>query len=200
MTAPRIARVATAIAGIGLALAACGAVDPAGATPYTPPPAALQDRVDCATPSEWRPGYGPTDPPAQLMGSVPAGFKPVDVVRCGPPQPHSAEAGQPVVVPLAEDHLAGDYGPLLAALAEPGDRAAAVSCLDWAEGPLQLWLVNAAGKSVHVMWALEACDKSKPATNEALAALHVASRNEITAGLQEPQPPKTAPAPTPESP
>ncbi|MGO4384750.1 hypothetical protein [Specibacter sp. RAF43] len=165
--------------GLGAAgLAGCTAF----ATHFTPGPAVLQDGVDCLVPSEWRPDYGPTDPAARLMGTVPAGFVPVDVVRCREdflPTPNATTVKRVV---LAE-HLRGDYAALLAALAQPSDRAYGASCTDDAEFMPNLWLVNAGGQAVHVMWPLDACGKTrgKPDTAKALAALTVASTSTLDA-------------------
>jgi hypothetical protein len=164
------------LAVLAILLAGCDAVT-ARTTHYTPAPAALQDKADCLIPSEWRPDYGPLDPQSRLMGSVPTGFVPVDAVRCkgdfGPP-PHPPGA---TGTRMVEEHLAGDYTALLAALAEPSDHQDVVGCTSDAEALPNLWLVNAAGKAVHVMWPLDVCSKTrgKPDTATALDALTVKS-------------------------
>ena len=176
-TAAGRALVATTVAMGGTGLGGCDAMIPH----YTPGPAALQDKVDCLVPSEWRPGYDPLDPQARFMGSVPAGFVPVDAVQCrgvfGPPPRPSGTTGTPMV----EEHLAGDYTALLAALAEPSDHQERVACTSDGEALPNLWLVNAAGKAVHVMWPLDACSKTrgKHNTAKALEALTVKSSKTV---------------------
>ncbi|MEO6531308.1 MAG: hypothetical protein ABIN10_09750, partial [Specibacter sp.] len=84
------------------------------------------------------------------------------------------------------EHLSGDYSPLLAALAESSDRGGRGNCLANMENLPELWLVNAAGKTVHVQWPLDSCEKAKPATANALATLTVATSSTIPA--KEPAP------------
>ncbi|WP_207345021.1 hypothetical protein [Arthrobacter sp. E3] len=74
---------------------------------------------------------------------------------------------------VTKEHLSGDYTALLAALAEPSDRAHNVSCLDFAELVPELWLVNADGQAIKVQWPLDGCEHSKPDTAKALAGLTV---------------------------
>jgi hypothetical protein len=111
------------------------------------------------------------------MGSVPAGFKPVDVVRC--PLFLGTTPG-PAGNPGQEEHFSGDYTALLAALSEPSDWQSSRSCTSEWVGIPDLWLVNAAGKAIHVMWPLEVCSKPKPGTAKALAALTVATQAPVT--------------------
>ncbi len=120
-----------------------------GVTPFTPEPADLQDKVDCVVNPEWRPDYGTTSSASRLMGSVPDGFTPVDVVLCSP------GAREPVV----EEHLAGDL------------------CTDDGETVPGLWLVDATGQAINVVWPLDVCGKArgKPDTAKALEALTVSS-------------------------
>lgn len=150
---------------------------------YTPAPAALQDKVDCLAPSAWRSDSGATSPASKLMGSVPEGFAPAEVVRCRrdvrqTPDP-SGKAGWIV----AQEQLTGDYTALLAALAQPGDRQDGFACTADAEILPGLWLVNADGKAVHVVWPLDACNKArgKPDTAKALEALTVSGTVILTA-------------------
>lgn len=181
---------ALALTGVvALLLGACtsgaGTDTPTTAQPthYTPAPAALQDRVDCLAPSERRSGSGATSPESKLMGSVPEGFVPVEVVRCLPdyvqPPGPSSKAG-PVI---AKEQLTGDYTALLAALAQPSDRQDGVACRADAEILPGLWLVNAADKAVHVVWPVDACGKArgKPDTAKALDMLTVGGRTVLTA-------------------
>lgn len=100
---------------VPLLLAACS-----GTKEYLPEPAALQERVDCSTSVEWRPRYEPTVPAAKLPGNVPPGFVPVDVVPCRPASETDGDSVPKAVI--REEHLSGDYAPLLAALAIPSDQ------------------------------------------------------------------------------
>ncbi|MCU6479487.1 hypothetical protein QO003_003957 [Arthrobacter silviterrae] len=158
-------------------LAGCNVLLPGRVTHYTPDPAALQDKVDCTVPSEWRPGYGPTASAAQLMGSVPPGFVPVDAVECTFDFSVPARTATPGPPRMVERHLSGDFAPLLAALAQPSDRQDGIACTADGEIVPSLWLVNAAGKAVHVTWPVDACGKTrgKPDTAKALAGLKTVS-------------------------
>ncbi|MEV8143069.1 hypothetical protein [Specibacter sp. NPDC078709] len=131
---------------------------------YLPEPATLQDAVDCSTSTGWEPAA--TTPAALLKGRVPDGFIPVDVVRC------SIDSA---TTDVTEDHLSGDYTPLLAALAVPSERGGPMSCLDYGEILPGIWLINAAGQAVNVQWPMDSCDHSKPDTASALAMLTVVS-------------------------
>lgn len=148
---------------VGLLLSAC-------TTPrtYLPEPAALQDPVDCSTSTGWEPAA--SNPAALLKGRVPNGFVPVDVVRCS----IDSDSGA-----VTEEHLSGDYTPLLAALAVPSERGGPINCLDYGEILPGIWLINAAGQSVNIQWPMDACDHSKPDTATALAALTVTSSTPV---------------------
>ncbi|MHA7305793.1 hypothetical protein ACX80E_11205 [Arthrobacter sp. TMN-49] len=152
---------------------------------YQPEPAALQDAVDCSTATGMI--ANPSAPGAQLKGRVPDGFVPVDAVTCTrefPAHPPSATtAPNPVIT---EEHLSGDYTALLAALAQSSDSGGARSCADYAEILPELWLVNAEAAAIHVQWPLDSCEKSKPGTATALAALTVTSTTTMPA--KEPAP------------
>lgn len=158
-----------------------------GSTPplthYTPAPAALQDRVDCLAPSQWRPGTDGTSPAPALMGSVPAGFTPVEVVRCRRESSQSPDSSGKVGWILVQEQLTGSYTELLAALAQPSDRQVGIACTADVEILPGLWLVNAAGQAIHVAWPLDACNKArgKPDTAKALAGLTVASTTKVPA-------------------
>jgi hypothetical protein len=158
-------------------LAGCDVLLPGRVTHYTPGAAAIQDKADCTVPSEWRPGYGPTAPAAQLMGSVPPGFVPVDVVECTFDFSVPASTATPGPPRMVERHLSGDFAPLLAALAQPSDRQDGIACTADGEIVPSLWLVNALGKAVHVAWPVDACGKTrgKPDTAKALAGLKAVS-------------------------
>ncbi|MGA7205053.1 MAG: hypothetical protein WBX27_10535 [Specibacter sp.] len=170
-----VARLA-ALGALALGLAGCNPV-----SHYLPGSAALQDKVDCKVHSEWRPNHGLIDPASQLMGSVPQGFIPVDVIRCDPASVHVSEDLKTSSWTLTEDHLSGNYTALLAAVAEPSDKQDGIACTADAEILPELWLVNAGGKAVHVMWPLDVCSKSKPDTAKALAGLRVSSTKTLTA-------------------
>ena len=139
---------------------------------YQPEPATLQDAVDCSTAEGWN--ADASNPALQQKGRMPKGFIPVDAVLCTWSQQVSASTASTAVKAIVtREHLAGDYTALLAALAEPSDRAHNVSCLDYAELVPELWLVNASGKAINVQWPLDGCEHSKPDTAEALAGLTV---------------------------
>ncbi|MHA7305794.1 hypothetical protein ACX80E_11210 [Arthrobacter sp. TMN-49] len=154
-------------------------------THYTPAPAALQDNVDCLASSEWRLDLGAASPAPTLMGSVPEGFVPVEVVRCRPDYFQSPDPSGKVGQVIAQEQLTGDYTALLAALAQPSDRQDGIACTADAETLPGLWLINAAGKAVHVMWPLDACNKArgKPATAKALEELTVSKTTVLTAPI-----------------
>ncbi|NVM99383.1 hypothetical protein [Arthrobacter sp. SDTb3-6] len=166
---------------LALFLSGCGAPFAARPTHYTPAPAALQDKVDCLATPYWNEPLM-TAPPAvaDKMGSVPRGFVPVDVVVCPPGQRIVPQAGpEPARATILEEHHAGNYGPLLAALAQPSDREEGGACFSMAETIPDLWLVDARGKAVHVQWPRTGCGFPKPGTREALAALPVSSSKTI---------------------
>lgn len=175
----RLLRVLLA-AAVVLMLAGCNSL-----THYQPGPAVLQSAVDCSTAADSV--TGPSDSAPTLKGRVPDGFVPVDVVRCTWQLPIlSAHATTSPHAVVREDHLSGDYAPLLAALAEPSDRGGDAVCKAYAEMLPELWLVNAAGAAVNVAWPLDHCGFSKPATAAALATLAIASST--TAPAKDPAP------------
>ncbi|MDJ0313761.1 hypothetical protein [Arthrobacter sp. H35-D1] len=164
-------------------LAGCGLM-PGGTTHYIPEPAVALAGYDCNVAV---PGMGAAelkDPASFARGSVPEGFATAGVVRCR--EDFNLPSGPPPVGPspksesdpgyaIVEEHLGGDYAPLLAALAEPSDRQNGGVCPAMAEIIPDLWLLNAAGKAVHVQWPLTACHFTKPGVSEALANLTVTS-------------------------
>ena len=164
-----------------LGLAGCGLM-PGGATHYLPEPAVVLDSYDCNVAV---PGAGAADlkdPASFARGSVPEGFATVGVVRCrqdfklpsGPPAVGPSPKSDPGYV-IVEDHLSGDFKPLLVALAEPSDRENGGVCPAMAEIIPDLWLLNAAGKAVHVQWPVDGCGFTKTGVMEALADLAVTS-------------------------
>ena len=107
------------------------------------------------------------------MVSVPKGFVPVDAVRCNPAQGHVSGDLRTTSWTIDDEHPSGDYNPLLAALSQPSDGRKGVACTSDGELLPELWLVNAAGQAVHVMWPMDECSnaRGKPGTAKALAAL-----------------------------
>jgi len=142
---------------------------------FTPAPAKVQQKVDCTALSNTLLNRKTGKAVVATMGSIPEGFKTAAVVRCTPittpGTPNAAGVLPPAVI--REDHLVGNYAPLLSALSEPSERNPDVNCLYMGEVPPELWLVNPAGEAVHVQWPLEACSGAKPAVSEALANLTV---------------------------
>lgn len=146
-----------------LVFAAAGAVLLASCSSprqYFPEPAALQSAVDCSTATGWE--ASSTEPAALLKGRVPDGFLPVDVVSCTPGELRGE---------VLQEHLTGDYAPLLAALAKPSERGGNVSCLDYGEILPTIWLVNSDGQAVTAQWPMDNCSHSLPGTAAALKAL-----------------------------
>ncbi|WP_425863507.1 hypothetical protein [Arthrobacter sp. TWP1-1] len=162
-----------------LVLGGCS-MSPGKVSHYTPAPAALQEKVDCLAPPEWNDGSEASLPASDVRGSVPEGFVPVLVVRCQ--QDFLEQAGVHTRV-VRQEQLDGDYSALLAALTQPSDRANGdLACTADAEVLPALWLVNADGQAIHVVWPLDACSKArgKPDTATALEALTVAEATIIT--------------------
>ena len=160
---------ATAVMVAALLLSGCSSPHPLlQPETYLPEPATLQDAVRCSTSTDWEPAA--TNPAALLKGRVPDRFIPVDIVRCSL---DSATAD------VTEDHLSGDYAPLLAALAVPSERGGPMSCLDYGETLPGIWLINATGQAVNIQWPMDSCDHSKPDTAKALAALTVTSSTPV---------------------
>jgi hypothetical protein len=160
------------MASLALVLSGCGLL-PGGVSPYTPAPASVQDKVDCLASAGPPLGGVPGTPGPELAGSVPEGFVPVQVVRCG--TDHTEVSGAYRML-IREEHLEGDFTALLAALAQPSDRANGnMACTADAEIVPALWLVNADGQAIHVLWPVDACGKTrgKPDTSKALAGLSV---------------------------
>lgn len=159
------------LAGLGLAGLGLGAaLTMAGCdSPNRPPPAAIQEKVDC--PASVSPGWlelEASTSTANLRGSVPEGFVPVDVITCS--QDYKVAGGVPQAL-VKQQHLEGDYTALLAALAQPSSRGGSEPCTADMEIMPGLWLVNAAGKAVKVTWPTDGCGKTRgrPDTAKALA-------------------------------
>ncbi|AIY03926.1 MULTISPECIES: hypothetical protein [Arthrobacter] len=166
MTRRRVA--ALVLAAGALLLTSCTSPD-VSPEQYLPEPAALQPAVDCSTATGWE--ATSTGPAALLKGRVPDGFVTAEVVRCMLESMNNK---------LSEDHLTGDYAPLLAALAESSERGPA-SCLDYGEILPSIWLINAAGQAINIQWPLDSCDHSKPGTAAALVTLTVTRTEPVPA-------------------
>jgi hypothetical protein len=67
--------------------------------------------------------------------------------------------------------FAGDFAPLLAALAEHDDDDSNVACTADLEQVPPLWLVDAAGRAINAHYPENACGKTKPGVRDALAEL-----------------------------
>ncbi len=163
-------RTVAALATGALTLTSCSS--PLTTEQYLPEPAALRSAVDCSTATGWEPPG--TAPASLLKGSIPAGFVTAEVVRCTLPD---IADGQ-----VQEEHLGGDYAPLLAALAVSSERGPA-SCLDYGEILPAIWLVNASGQAVNIQWPMDSCQHSLPETAKALNGLTVISTRNVP--LQE---------------
>lgn len=149
---------------------------PGPITHYTLAPAALQSKVDCLANSSWLlHGESPAPAVADLMGGVPQGFVPVDVVECRRNDASATTAATPSPPTIRERHFSGDYAPLIAALAVPSDRQTGIACEAMLEVTPDLWLVDSARRAVHVTWPKTACNFSKPGVQKALDGLAVAS-------------------------
>ncbi|WP_449372416.1 hypothetical protein [Arthrobacter psychrolactophilus] len=137
---------------------------------YFPDPAALQSAVACSLPAGGN--NMPTGTAAEMKGRVPDGFVPTEVIRCTPDL---------AAATVHDDQLSGDLTPLLEALAMPSERGGARSCLDYADVPPELWLVNAQGQTINVTWPLDNCEHLNPATALALNALTITTTTPVPA-------------------
>lgn len=169
-----------------LALLAALALGGCTATPKVvqsvPPPAPVLERVDCLAPGQNQLANDKGATSAPRLGSVPAGFVPVDVVRCVRDHFAIPEASGQARMVLREEHLAGNYQPLLDALAQPSDKAQGdIACTADAELLPTLWLVNAGGGAVHVRFPTDVCGKAygKAGTFEALDSLAISRATEL---------------------
>lgn len=113
-------------------------------------------------------------------GRVPEGFVPTAAYLCTvefsfdtDSSDGSAEGAATVIV----EKRTGDFGPLLAALAEPDQQPKPdqVCTADFEIVP-ELWLEEASGQAMRAAWPRDACGKTQPATQAALDELTVASR------------------------
>jgi len=183
------------MAALALCVSGCNASAP-GITHFTPASAALQATADCLATSYWNEPLM-TAPPAvaDTMGSVPQDFVPADVVTCSPGQRIFRQVSdEPAWASISEKHYSGDYGPLLHALAQQSDRAeGGTSCVSMAETIPDLWLVDAAGRAVHIEWPHDACGFTKPGVREALDALTPTSSKSIDFRPADAVEPVTAP-------
>ncbi len=146
-------------------------------TEYVPAPAVLQPSVDCIASMANSPGYPPpaspsaSSPGANLSGSVPDGFVPETAFLC-----RLADVkvdGEPGLQ-FQQEELAGDFTPLLKALAVPSNRGDenTMCTLELEIVPI-LWLVNADGNAIQATWPTDVCGKTrgKPDTQKALDGL-----------------------------
>ncbi|WP_133159132.1 hypothetical protein [Arthrobacter glacialis] len=176
---PPLALVLCSLVLCALLLGGCNPM-PADVTHYTPAPATVVDAVDCER-SVSKVPYGPgsSSPPltgspstaAVLAGSVPAGFVPVKLVECFPPDPALDAQGQVTGWTVKQLWFTGDFAAVLAALAVPSDSQAGIACLAIGEILPSIWLVNAEGQAANVVWPLDVCGMSKPELREALRGL-----------------------------
>lgn len=177
--AARAARTVALLAGLALCLAGCSPFA-ARITHYIPSPAALQDRADCSAGNTSPfPQETPLPEVDAKVGSVPQGFAPVDAVLCTQDGKALQVGNAPARRTVLEQHFSGNYGTLMAALAEQSDRQKGGACPAMWELIPDLWLLNAAGKAVHVQWPMTGCNFSKPGVRNALDALTVSSTKTI---------------------
>lgn len=114
----------------------------------------------------------PSEPPrpdAPPPGRVPVGFQPVAAIRCD--LMAAIEDADGRWSGVSADTLAGDLGPLLAALDQPDDGDWPGPCTADMELVPPLWLIDATGRAIHVHYPVDGCGKTKPAVREALAGL-----------------------------
>ncbi|ALE05376.1 hypothetical protein AL755_07625 [Arthrobacter sp. ERGS1:01] len=173
------------------ALSGCSNVPQAGpaqgpVSTYLPAPAGILTAVDCMTTAHWYDVNGLADSSAASMGSIPAGFVPVSAVECmafGNNVTDSTGEWRTIT----QRQFSGDLGPLVKALNGASDKADGdYICTADLEIIPDLWLVNSAGKAVHVQWPQTACHKSKPGTKETLALLTLEKTTVLKAVRQQP--------------
>ncbi|MBP2411236.1 hypothetical protein JOF48_000035 [Arthrobacter stackebrandtii] len=140
-------------------------------TEYVPAPAAVQKAVDCAASLDGLPEFAPNATPSPLAGSVPEGFVPVKAVVCT-----AGDRGANGMPSILQEELSGNFAPLLAALSAPslrGDGGTACPAIGFSIPGL--WLVNAAGEAVHIIWPTDACGMplETPSVSQAISGLAV---------------------------
>ena len=160
-----------ATAGIALVLVTGCASQPAEPIP----PAEVTAAVHCLP-------DGPAEPEA---GSVPEGFDPVAVYRCNPHATLEDAEGRWSAVEI--EHLTGDLGSLLKALAQPDDAPNGNPCMAMAELVRPLWLADASGRAIHVHYPRTSCGFTKPAVHAALDHLTVVDTRVEKVKLVEPR-------------
>jgi len=175
------------LCGIGLSVALTGCAGIPGFTASVDAPlGTVVDAVDCQAPNlggwtlpeEARATDVPPHPDAAAPGRVPPGFEPTAVYRCGFMASFEDEKGTWSAVKV--DRLEGDFGPLLAALAEPDEPFNfSQVCTATAEFVPELWLQNEEGRAVRVAWPRDACLKTQPGTAIALAALDLVESTDL---------------------
>ncbi|UPO78083.1 hypothetical protein [Arthrobacter sp. Helios] len=139
--------------------------------------AELADAVDCTSmehifDSEAQPTT-PAAAPPPAAGSVPEGFVPVEVIRCGAAL-ETIEDQDGLWRAVTQERLAGDLDALVAALTEPSDGPGwnQVCTADMELVP-DLWLLAADGKAMRAAWPTDSCGKTKPGVHGVLAEMDV---------------------------
>lgn len=172
---------AVLLATVGCANRPGGAID---GEPPLPPDSEPAAQVDCRSEGSWWFEMEETpDPSIPVPGRIPEGFAPSAALLCSveemsfvdldPVEEGGSEAE--VEGPMIEvQRHEGDFGPLLAALAEPDDPIPAdLFCTADMELVPPLWLEGTDGRVVPVHYPRDACGKTKPAVRDALEQLEV---------------------------
>lgn len=176
---------------VSVLLSGC-AVAPGGNT-RTVEAAEIVDGYDCLAPnlSGWVLPSDATRPPdpehqdAPDAGRVPVGFTPSTAVRCDDMATIDDAEGQWTGVTAVT--LAGDLGPLLAALAEPDEGTGSGPCTADMEIVSPLWLVDANGRAINAHYPRDRCAKTKPGVRDALAGLSVRETTTLKRALVVPR-------------
>ena len=163
-------------------MAACG--QPIGNPAGPRPVAELADAVDCTTMEQIAPsGTRPPAPPPPAAGSLPTGFVPVEVIRCGAAL-ETVEDQDGRWSTVTQERLVGDLDALVAALAEPSDGAGPNQvCTADMELVPDLWLLAADGKSMRAAWPTDSCGKTKPGVHGVLAEMDVVETSQHKTAL-----------------
>ncbi|MGG5752761.1 hypothetical protein ACQ3I4_09065 [Zafaria sp. Z1313] len=149
--------------------------------------AELVDGVDCSSASEVLSPPDPSAPRPPAAGAIPAGFVPVELIRCSFLM-DGYEDEQGLWSAVGEEHLAGDLDALAIALDEPDDGPRMdMACTADLEIVPDLWLVDASGRAMRAAWPVNSCGKTKPGVHDVLAGMEVASTKRIPVTLIEPR-------------
>jgi len=178
----------TGVAVVLVALVAAGCAAP-GTAPPRPVAVVVDGAPDCTTSTDaWlvpEAGAEPTSPPPPEAGSVPDDFEPVSAVRCDGTT-DTVDDAEGRWSARVETTWTDDLAPLLAALAVPDETSSGiVACTADMELVPDLWLADAAGRSLRVAWPRDVCGKTVPGTQEALGSLPVASERLVRVSLAE---------------